>query len=398
MMPLIVNDIHDSQMFALAQAAGRAGLPVIGLCPCPAAWAEASRYIERVVQIPCLGEAGGGIVAAVLKREGVKGVWLPAYDDSAYFTARYATALRAMGLNFLVADAATQERAHPAFLQDYRAGLVMPVTLRTSWRELAVAAAGFPFPAVLKCYGKQYLLAKSSQELVAMVEARTASVDLNDPVFLQAYIEGPTSKLASAMMLADGDGRVVRGFTARRQRVVLDHGLPFGETTAARAERLPDLYAAAKALLEHLAWQGFAEVECKQGADGRWYLLEINPRPSGWMCLAEADGAGLLAAYWRMCSEGLQLSPAWLQRGQASYVRAIGNRYHEPDWWLPTVAHDHPGKKLMRLGRCLRQYHRRYPNMLLGAWDGRDRRASRLLAWDGLKEMLRDCSGTKASG
>lgn len=128
--------------------------------------------------------------------------------------------------------------------------------------------------------------------------------------------------------------------------------------------------------------------------DGRWYLLEINPRLSGWLCLAEADGAGMLAAYWRMMGEGVALSPAWLQRDVSCYVRTIGHRYHEPDWWLETLAGDHAIKKAKRLGRCLRQFAKVRPNVLLGGWDGRDAKASILLAWDALRALCRERRST----
>lgn len=58
----------------------------------------------------------------------------------------------------------------------------------------------------------------------------------------------------------------------------------------------------------------------------------MNPRLSGWSTLAEADGAGMLSAYYQVCAEDVKLEEACLQRSRTEYVRMVATCYHDPDW------------------------------------------------------------------
>ena len=204
---------------------------------------------------------------------------------------------------------------------------------------------------------------------------------------IQQYIEGPIDRMASAMLLFDAEGRPVRGFTGRRLRVSDTRFGPFGETTAARAEWIPELYTGARDMLARIGWQGFAEVECKQGDDGRWTVMEINPRTSGWICLAEADGAGFLQAYHRLCTGDLVLEEACLQRSRTAYRRLIATCYHEPDWAACTSPHRGRWRSLGRTLGAIRAARSR--PMQFGAWDGRDLRASLALARSSIRRAWR---------
>jgi hypothetical protein len=102
--------------------------------------------------------------------------------------------------------------------------------------------------------------------------------------------------------------------------------------------------------------------------------MEINPRTSGWICLAEADGAGFLQAYHRLCTDDLVLEEACLQRSRTAYRRLIATCYHEPDWAACTSPRQGRWRTLGRTLAAIRA-GRRQP-MQFGAWDGRDLRAS----------------------
>jgi len=156
------------------------------------------------------------------------------------------------------------------------------------------------------------------------------------------------------------------------------HG-PFGETLAAKSEWIPELYEGVCELLSALHWKGFAEVECKQASNGDWYVIEINPRVSGWTCLAEADGAGLLQAYYHICANDVRLKEACLQGSKADYVRMVATCYHDPEW--DALEYRGVWQKCKRLYVLLMEYRQKYPWRLLGAWDSRDLKASLSIAW-----------------
>jgi len=88
-MPLVIHDLQDSQMFALAQAAGRAGIPVSGSSWPMEPWVESSVYVQKSVEMRCLSEVISGSYARQWKLSNLQGVWLPCVDDSAQFTAKY---------------------------------------------------------------------------------------------------------------------------------------------------------------------------------------------------------------------------------------------------------------------------------------------------------------------
>ncbi len=375
-MPLIIHDLHDSQMFAVAQAAGRAGIPIEGTFWPMERWGLESRYVRKGVELPCLGEQLKGTYALGLKKAGFSGVWLPCVDDMADFTARYQELLRGIGLSFITADVntiasafATESFPQTAILKT----APMQVVLASELYEMADRQV---FPILLKTVRDHFEKFHDVRSLREFLERERAAFGLNHYHRVQQFVEGEVERMASAILLFDDESRPVRGFTGRRLRVAETVHGPYGETTAARAEWIPELYEGARELLTALGWKGFAEVECKQGEDGSWYVMEINPRLSGWTPLAEADGAGLISAYYRMCTDGVRLEEACLQRSKAEYVRMVATSYHDPDW---AVEREGNGGLLKQIGQLIGTaiiYWKRRPNMLLGAWDELDRPAS----------------------
>lgn len=380
-MPLVIHDLQDSQMFALAQAAGRAGLPVVGTSWPVEPWVKKSRYVQKAVALPCLGEVVSGVYAMNLKKSGLKGVWLPCVDDMAGFTAEYAPFLSNIGMRFLSADPETIERAITTHELPVRGMIRIPDGEMLNMQDLYDGKCRCAFPLMLKTRRNGFMRVDDAASLRQILQPQIEAGHGGQMEIVQRYIAGSVERMASAIVLFDDESRPVRGFTGRRLRVAQTHFGAFGETTAARAEWIPELYEGACELLSHLGWRGFAEVECKQDENGAWQLMEINPRLSGWTCLAEADGAGFLQAYYRICSEEARLDEACLQRSRAEYVRMIGTCYHDPDWDAETPRCRGLRRKVREAVVAWRLYHRKKPEISLGAWDGRDLQASLRIAW-----------------
>ena len=391
-LPLIINDVHDSQMFALAQAAGRAGIPVIGMSPVAEPLAEASRYVQRVIKIPDTGLVYAGFLIREIKRLNISGVWMPAYEDMADFTASYRDALRRQGLKLLSVDEDGYEAADAARLKGSWGKLKLPATWSVAWQDLDDRADEFIYPCLLKVFRNDHVRLENAAAMRRHAESYAPAHKPDEQLTVQQWIEGDVTRMATAMLLFDADSRPVRGFTGRRLRVASVRFGPFGETTAAQAEWIPELYEGACELMTSLHWQGFAEVECKQGPDGVWYLLEINTRASGWMCSAEADGAGLLQAYYRICTEDIRLEECVLQRSATRYVRMVGNDYHAPDWFAGSAPADGWWNKINRFLRTILDYRKGPERICMGAWDKRDKRANRemlSLTWKAWRASLK---------
>lgn len=374
-MPLIIHDLQDSQMFALAQAAGRAGLPVSGSSWPMEPWVESSVYIDKSVEMRCLSEVIAGTYARQWKLSGLQGVWLPCVDDLAQFTAKYKRFLESIGMHFLTPSLESMEKAVDAErltdIRHLKVALMHTVTAQDLLKNINHES----FPLIIKSKRNAFQKFDNAASLQQFILAG----DDHAVYRIQEYIEGPISSMASAIVLFDKDSRPVRGFTGRRLSVADTKFGPFGETLAAKAEWIPELYEGACELLSSLQWQGFAEVECKQAANGGWYVMEVNPRVSGWTCLAEADGAGLLSAYYQLCANDIHLEEACLQHSKADYVRMVATCYHDPEW--DSVEYKGIWKKCKRLCVLMMQYRQSYPWRLLGAWDSRDLKASLSIAW-----------------
>jgi len=377
-IPMLIHDLQDSQLFVLAQAAGRAGIPVSGSCWPMEGWAEKSVYVQQCIEMRCLSEVISGTYAREWKRSGLEGVWLPCVDDMAKFTSRYKKFLNSIGMRFLIPSVESMEKAIDLTQLSDVSSLKIASMQVLDAHDLLMNMANQAFPLMIKNKRNEFQVFDHIASLRKYVLAGE-----QDAIYrVQAYIEGPIRSMASVIVLFDEDSRAVRGFTGRRLKVEQTEFGPFGETLAAEAVWIPELYKGACALLKNLQWQGFAEVECKQAYNGDWYVMEINPRVSGWTCLAEADGAGLLQAYYQLCANNVRLEEACLQRSKADYVRMLATCYHDPEWDAP----EYSGvwKKLKRLMVLLLEYRHRSPWRLVGAWDSHDCKASLLIAWQSL--------------
>ncbi|MDX8397066.1 MAG: hypothetical protein R8K49_01975 [Mariprofundaceae bacterium] len=374
-IPLVIHDLQDSQMFALAQAAGRSGLSVSGTSWPMEGWVENSVYIDQCIEMRCLSEVITAHYARELKLWGVCGVWLPCVDDVAEFTAKYQKFLENIGMRFLVPSLEVMDKVTQTHQLHGVEGLSIAPMQQLSSEALLEQASSLQFPIMIKNQRNRFQKIDNEKLLRGFLLRQSGVLEHR----VQTYIEGQINRMASVIILFDRDSRPVRGFTARRLSVADTRYGPFGETLSARAEWIPELYEAASKLLGSLAWQGFAEVECKQAADGLWYVLEINPRLSGWTCLAEADGAGLLQAYYQLCAQDKFLDEACLQHSKTNYRRMIATCYHDPEW--DALAYRGIWKKISYIRLWLRGYRKPLAWNIYGAWDSRDLKASMMIAW-----------------
>jgi len=387
-LPLIIHDLQDSQMFALAQAAGRAGMQVLGTSWPMEPWVQKSRYVKDAIELRCLSEVTSGMYAYELKQWGRKGVWLPCVDDVAHFTARYQELLRSIGWRFVIADSETMEKVTDTSQLPKDTGLAVAPMQVASSKQLSEDAEHYNYPLMIKSQRDAYCVMHDANELRGFVSLFLPQhAEMSHRV--QRFIAGDVSNMASAILLFDDEGRAVRGFTARRWQVAATRFGPFGETVAARAEWIPDLYEGARDLLRSVGWKGFAEVECKQDERGTWHVMEVNPRLSGWSVLAEADGAGLLSAYHRICCEDVRLDESLLQYSRASYLRLTGTCYHHPCWDAAPGDGGGIWQKGICLVRTLRKWWRERPYLQAGALDPRDMAASLSILWRSIVRVRR---------
>ncbi|HET6379497.1 MAG TPA: ATP-grasp domain-containing protein [candidate division Zixibacteria bacterium] len=118
------------------------------------------------------------------------------------------------------------------------------------------------------------------------------------------------------------DGRCVRLAAHRRVREFPPEG---GESTCCELEHDPDVLAAGRRLLDALGWHGVAMVELKRhDADGRLYLMEVNPKFWGSLDLMLAAGADFPGDLVRI-ARGERLEPVPPPTGELRFCWPLGN-------------------------------------------------------------------------
>lgn len=155
------------------------------------------------------------------------------------------------------------------------------------------------FPLVLKpAVSKHFMAAtkkkayraNNKEELVSLYK-KTAGIMDPSEILIQELIPGRAESLYSFVGFFK-DGVPIAGLSARRLR---QHPMEFGRaSTYVEAVNLPELERLATQLLTGIAFSGLAEVEFMYDRkDGRFELLEVNPRIWGWHTIAIRAGLDL---------------------------------------------------------------------------------------------------------
>ncbi|HZI42489.1 MAG TPA: ATP-grasp domain-containing protein [Gemmatimonadaceae bacterium] len=111
---------------------------------------------------------------------------------------------------------------------------------------------------------------------------RHAGVD----VFAQRYVRGPTYLVGGTFR----DGCPLRLYAGVK---VAQHPRRTGPATIIKSYRDEQLLTAALATIAAIGWTGIASMDFVRDAEGRFLLLEVNPRPWGSIGAAAAAGVDL---------------------------------------------------------------------------------------------------------
>ena len=224
-------------------------------------------------------------------------------------------------------------------------GVRIPATLRIPKRaerspETYAAIEQFSYPAVMKTSftqsdcGDHFVRApvvypESADDVRGLIDGDGPLSDAN--VLLQQRIEGP----GTAVFALCADGRPAALFAHRRLLEKPPTGGVSVLSEGVALERAP--VAEALRLLEHFDWQGMAMVEFKQHRDGRFYLMEINPRFWGSLQLAIDSGRDFPALLYRLFRSGEPLRGEKLDRFAARVPEVVPGRRLR--WLLGTLDH-----------------------------------------------------------
>lgn len=292
----------------LVRSLGRRGIPVWTLEPEGERLASTSRYSRRSFPWPNGDEAEQlDYVYALAARHRLAGWALfPTNDETTALFARHHDEL-ATHFRMTVPPWDVLARAYDKRLTYELAvniGLDIP---RTFYARSLEELTGLPcgFPVVLKPAFKRDLnrfthdkawRADDRETLLARYGEACALVGA-DVVMIQELVPGGGDTQFSHGALCV-DGRTLASVTARRTRqypVEFGHSSSFVETVSN-----PAVEEAATRLLRGMRYTGLAEVEFKYDRrDGRYKLLDVNPRVWTWHALCGAAGVDFPYLLWR---------------------------------------------------------------------------------------------------
>ena len=156
------------------------------------------------------------------------------------------------------------------------------------------------FPAILKpsikepFYSrtlKKAIRIKNKKQLIDEYTRMAPAINASQILMVQELIPGRTEGLFSVGSLCR-DGELLAHVVVRRPR---QHPMDFGHaTTYAQTVNVPQLVEMTEKILTAMGHYGLSEVEFMlDSRDGKYKLIEINPRPWGWHSIAIGAGVDL---------------------------------------------------------------------------------------------------------
>ncbi|MGI9431700.1 MAG: hypothetical protein ACR2PQ_05785 [Myxococcota bacterium] len=294
---------------AVARSLHRQGVAVYGVDS--KAW-EAGHYSAEISSLPFGTLPHGRPLADALVEWGLRQpappVLFPADDPSCEFLSENHERLRE---GCLLPEGYCPEIAS-AFVDKisfYRrceeVGVDLPRTLfPASTAELEESSRDLLYPVILKpahshlwrrrFHGKKVLEVGSREELLRSFEALG---DLQTGMTVQEVIPGPEREIFVCACYFRPDGTAHALFTARKTR---QYPPGFGSASFAESEWQPEVARLSEAHVSKLGFAGVCGTEYKPDPrDGRWKLIEVNPRPTLWFSIARAAGCDVVFEAYR---------------------------------------------------------------------------------------------------
>jgi D-aspartate ligase len=298
----------DYRALCIARSLGRHGIPVCVLKPHGESLASSSRYATRSLPWPLGSEAEQiAYLVSLAANKGLGGwVLFPTSDEMAALLARNSEKLSALFTlttpSWDVVRWAYDKKLTYALAAE--AGVACPRTWYPADRE-ELAGLDLPFPVILKPSVKESDNAFTRDKAWrvddrASLLSRYEDARLCVPpeqIMVQELVPGGGEAQFSFGALCSR-GKVLAGLTARRTRqypAEFGHSSSFVETV----ER-PEVEQAARRAIEHIGYSGLVELEFKRdGRDGTYKLLDINPRVWTWHALGGRAGVDFPLLAWR---------------------------------------------------------------------------------------------------
>ncbi len=294
---------------AVARSLARKGVPTYGVDS--KRW-EIGHHSAHVLRPPFAFEThGAGLARAVADwaaRQPAPPVLFPADDPSCEFLAAFygtlsGSCLLPAGYGSQVTFALLDKR------EFYRRCRELDVEFpRTVFPEdlsqIEALSTELRYPVILKpahghlwrarLGGKKVLEVQTREELLRTFEGLG---DLGTGMTVQEVIPGPEREIFVCGAYFRADGKAQALFTARKVR---QYPPRFGSGSLVRSEWNAEIAQLSVDLVTRLGYRGICGTEYKPDPrDGRFKLIEVNPRPTLWFSLCRAAGCDVVDHAYR---------------------------------------------------------------------------------------------------
>jgi D-aspartate ligase len=347
--PAVVVGVGWVAGLAAIRSLGRAGVPVLAVDDRPSALGFRSRYAQARLAPDRIGRRDDFVRFLAELGEGVA---FPTHDDDLETIARHRGQLR---LTCPFPDWDLLGR-----MQDKRHQLAVAAEVGVAAPRSADEPTGeLGFPVLLKPsdpaafrrrFGVKAFRCASREEL----ERRFDDARDHRPL-IQEWIPGGDDTLYTVGSYLAKDGEPLGLFSGRKLRQTPRE---IGTARVAEGRWLPELVEDALRLLRGLGFFGISQVELKRDPrDGRFKLIEVNPRLWEWHGLAVACGVDLPRLAY-LDAIGERPAPVRMRgdgtRWAITLARGARPAFQRPPYVDAMWARDDPRPALVHLARVLR--------------------------------------------
>jgi D-aspartate ligase len=357
----VVAEVAWVNGLAAIRSLGRQGLRVLALDHRPYALGFRSRYAEPRLAPDPLDDEDGFIEALRSIAEETNGPLpvFPTHDEHVNAIARHAGVLderyRFPFPSWEVLER-IQSKRHQLETAE-AAALPVPRTFHPTSREEALAAGeALGFPVMVKpsanvgfrrSHGRQLFRCQTPAELERAYEAAAPY----EPM-VQELIPGGDEELYTLGSYVSRDGEALGLFSGHKLRQTRGY---MGSARIGEAVWVEEVVEQGLAFLRALGYHGISQVETKRDPrDGRYKLMEINPRLWQWHSLAAACGVDLPYIAYRDLV-GDPLPPARMhgdgKRWAITLMAGSSLALERPPYVDAVFARDDPKPALVQIGR-----------------------------------------------
>ncbi|GAB3929180.1 ATP-grasp domain-containing protein [Mucilaginibacter myungsuensis] len=241
--------------------------------------------VDKTYQIPYPSAGAHALVDRLQYIHGIEhlDVIIPNFDAELYNFIKVSAQLRIMGIHtFLPTHEQLDARDKmnlSKFGEKYKLHVPEAITIYKA-DELRKAADELDYPLVVK--GKYYEAFVCQTLEQAHKAFYQLSAKWGTPIIVQKFMKGTEINIAA---LGDGEGDCI-SIIPMRKLYITDKGKAWAGITIEDA----DLLDLARQFTKATNWRGGFELEIMRDADGKLFIMEVNPRFPAWIYLTAGAG------------------------------------------------------------------------------------------------------------